>query len=114
MPSHKIEKISADMVRVISEIIFEEAHDEILKGVTITSAKVARDLSYAKIYFTSLKDINKNLLVKEVNNSAPFIRSEVAIRLNLRHTPIIEFVYDESIEYANRIENIIKDLKESD
>lgn len=112
MPSHKIAKISSDMMRVISEIIFSEARDNILKSITITGCKVSRDLSYAKVYFTSMSEMDKNTLVKEVNEASTFIRTEVAARLDIRHTPILEFVYDDSIEYANRIEKIIKEINE--
>ena len=112
MPSHKIAKVSSDIVRVISEIIFTEAKDDILKSITITGCKVSRDLSYAKVYFTSLSNLDKKSLVKEVNEASSFIRGELAQRLDLRHTPILEFVYDDSIEYAENIENIIKEIKE--
>ncbi len=114
MPSHKIAKISSDIARVISEILFEDARDDILKSITITGCKVARDLSYAKVYFTSLRDMDRKSLVKEVNEASSFIRGEVANRLDLRHTPILEFVYDESIEYAKNIEDIIKEIHEGD
>ena len=112
MPSHNIAKISSDIARVISEIIFTEAKDELLKSITITGCKVSRDLSYAKVYFTSLSNLDKKSLVKEVNEASSFIRGELAQRLELRHTPILEFVYDDSIEYAENIENIIKEIKE--
>ena len=112
MPSKKQAKISSDMARVISEILFSEAKDELLKTITITGCRVSRDLSYAKVYFTSLSNLDKKSLVKEVNEASSFIRGELAQRLELRHTPILEFVYDESIEYANKIENIIKEMKE--
>jgi len=112
MPSHKIAKISSDMMRVISEIIFDSARDEILKSITITGCKVSRDLSYAKVYFTSLSDMDKKKLELEVNEASSFIRGEVAARLHLRHTPILEFIYDNSIEYASRIENLIKEIHE--
>ncbi len=112
MPSHKIAKISSDIARVISEIIFTEAKDELLKSITITGCKVSRDLGYAKVYFTSLSNMDKKALVKEVNEASSFIRGELAQRLKLRHTPILEFVYDDSIEYAENIENIIKEIKE--
>ena len=112
MPSHKIDKISSDMARVISEILFTEARDELLKTITITGCKVSRDLGYAKVYFTSLSNLSKEKLEKEVNEAAPFIRGLVAEKLDLRHTPILEFKYDDSIEYANRIENIIKEIHE--
>lgn len=114
MPSHKIAKISSDMARAISEIIFEEAHDEILKSITITGCKVSRDLSYAKVYFTSLSDLDQHQLEREVNEASSFIRGFVAEKLDLRHTPELTFVYDESIEYANRIENIIASIHENE
>lgn len=114
MPSHKIAKISADIARTLSEIIFEEASDEVLKSITITGAKVSRDLSYAKIYFTSLLDMDKNKIVSQVNEASSFLRGQISLRLNLRHTPILEFVYDDSIAYANKIENIIKEIHENE
>ncbi len=110
MPSHRLAKINSDVVREISEIIFSDARDELLKTITITAARVSKDLSYAKIYFTSLSDMDHTSLVKEVNEASSFIRTELASRLNLRHTPELEFVYDDSIAYANRIENIIKEI----
>ena len=112
MTSHKIAKISSDMMRVISSILFEEARDEILKTITITGCKVSNDLSYAKVYFTSLSDMDKKTLEKEVNEAAPFIRGLVAEKLDLRHTPELTFIFDDSIEYANRIESIIKEIHE--
>lgn len=112
MTSHKIVKISSDMMRVISSILFEEARDEILKTITITGCKVSNDLSYAKVYFTSLSDMDKKTLEKEVNEASPFIRGLVAEKLDLRHTPELTFIFDDSIEYANRIEKIIKEINE--
>lgn len=114
MSNFKIAKISSDMARVISEIIFTETRDELLKTITITGCKVSRDLSYAKVYFTALSDLDKKTLEKEVNEAAPFIRGFVAEKLDLRHTPELEFIYDESIEYGNRIEKIIQEIHEND
>lgn len=112
MPSHKIAKISSDMMRVISEILSLEARDDLLKTITITGCKVSRDLSYAKVYFTSLSNLDKKTLEHEVNEAAPYIRGLVAEKLDLRHTPALEFVFDESIEYGARIEKIIKEINE--
>lgn len=112
MPSHKIAKISSDMMRVISEIIFSEARDELLKSITITACKVSNDLSYAKVYFTSFSELDKKTLEKEVNEASSFIRTKVAERLDLRHTPELEFVFDESIEYGRKIDALIKEIHE--
>lgn len=114
MANHKIAKINSEIVRAISEIIMLEARDEILKTITITDCRVSSDLSYAKVYFTSLSDLEKDKLVLEVNEASPFIRTKLAEKLDLRHTPKIEFVYDNSIAYANNIERIIKELHEGE
>ena len=56
--------------------------------------------------------MDKKTLEKEVNEAAPFIRGLVAEKLDLRHTPELTFIFDDSIEYANRIESIIKEIHE--
>ena len=114
MPSHKISRIAMDVRQAISEIIFEEARDELLKTVTITDCKVAKDLSFAKVYFTSLLDLDKEKIVKEVNEASSFIRGKLAEKLDLRRTPELKFVYDDTISYASKIEKIIEEIHEKD
>ncbi len=114
MSSYKVSKIASDIKEAISEILFSEARDELLKTITITDARVSKDLSYAKVYFTSLSNLEVAKITKEVNEASPFIRGKLAQKLNLRHTPELVFVYDTSIEYANRIESIIKEIHEKD
>lgn len=100
------------MTRVISEILLEEARDELLKTVTITGCDVASDLSVAKVYFTSMKEMEEKQLEKEMEEASSFIRMKVAEKMNLRNTPKLTFVYDHSIEYGNKIEKILSEIKE--
>lgn len=110
MPNHKIERIASDISRHISDILANEANDSLLKTVTITACRVTNDLSFCKVYFTSLSDLGKKTLEKEMNEAAPYIRGEVSKRVDIRHTPEIKFIYDESIEYGKKIEDIISAL----
>ena len=114
MPSHKIARIASDISRNISEIIANDSRDTLLKTITITGCNVASDLSSAKIYFTSLSDLTKEELEKEMAEAAPYIRSELSQRVDIRHTPALRFIYDESIEYGNRIEKIIESIHKED
>jgi len=114
MPSHKIARIASDISRNISEIVANDSRDTLLKTITITGCNVANDLSSAKVYFTSLSDLTKDQLEKEMAEAAPYIRSELAGRIDIRHTPALKFVYDESIEYGNRIEKIIESIHKED
>ena len=108
----KIERVNSLLEKEISTILMMEVKDPDIRFVTVTKVSTTNDLSYAKVYFTSLSNLDKKSLVKEVNEASSFIRGELAQRLELRHTPILEFVYDDSIEYAENIENIIKEIKE--
>ncbi len=112
MPSHKIERIESDILKYLSNIIFLETDDELLKTITLTAVDVSKDLSYAKVYFTSISNMTHKELEKDVNEAAPFLRGKLAKVIEIRNIPELKFVYDESIEYASKIEKIITEIKE--
>lgn len=112
MANHKIERIASDINKYLGTILLTETDDELLKNITIIDTTVAKDLSVAKVYFTSLMDMDHSDLEREVNEAAPFIRGKLAKVLNVRNIPELKFIYDTSIEYANHIESIIKDINE--
>lgn len=112
MSSIKIKRIESEMVKCISDIIANEASDSLLKTITITGCEVSSDLSYAKVYFTSLTKMDSRALEKEMNEAAGYIRTELAEKIDLRHTPKLQFFYDNSIEYGNKIERILKEINE--
>ena len=85
----------------ISRIVNNEVRDENLGFVTITAVKITNDLSYAKVYFTTLTDKEASL-------------KTLANRVKIRKMPLLEFVYDQSIEYGKKIENIIERINENE
>lgn len=108
--SIKNERINSNMQKEISYIIANEVKNPNIKFVTITAVDVTSDLSYAKIYFTTLDDIKETL--KALKSAKGFIRKTLADRIELRHIPELEFIYDESIEYGKKIEEKIKEIHE--
>ena len=108
----KGERVASDMQRELGNILLLESKDEDFKHVTITDCDVTNDLSFAKIYFTTTDDREK--VEKDLNNAAGFFRSLLAERLQIRHTPELRFIFDESIEYGRKIEKIIEKLHEED
>ena len=108
MSSLKGERVSSDMQRELCNILLLEAKDEDFKNVTITDVEVTNDLSFAKIYFTTTD--NREKVEKDLNNAAGFFRSELSQRLDIRHTPQLRFIFDESIENGQKIEKIIEEL----
>ena len=110
--SIKNERINSNMQKEISYIIANEVKNPNIKFVTITAVDVTSDLSYAKVYFTTLDDIKETL--NGLNSAKGFIRKTLADRVELRHIPELEFIYDESIEYGKRIEEKIKEIHNND
>ena len=108
--NNKINRINEAFKEQISYVIASEVKNRHIKFVTITAAKVTTDLSYAKIYFTVLDESKKIDTLKALNQASGFIRTKLFDRIDIRHMPKLEFVYDDSIEYGMEIEKKIKEI----
>ena len=104
----KAERAGSDIQKELGNIILFEAKDEDFKNVVITDVEVSNDLSYAKVYFTTVD--NREKVSHDLNQASGYFRSLLASRLNIRHTPELKFIFDESIEYGQKIEKIIEKL----
>lgn len=111
----KIERLNNLFVKELSEIIYEEIKNPIIKNICITSVSITNDLSFAKVYFTTM-DEDHNKVLKELNDKETkgFMRTKLCERVDIRHTPELIFQYDDSIEYGNRIEKVIEKIHEND
>lgn len=112
MSKLKGERAGSDIQKELGNILFLEAKDVDFKNVVITDVDVSNDLSFAKVYFTTTDDIEH--VTKDLNNAASFFRTLLSQRLEMRHTPELKFIYDESIAYGEKIENIIKEIHKED
>lgn len=107
----RVKRIASSLQREISDIIANDIRDEDLKMVTVTHVKLANDLGYAKVYVTTVFDNKKEKVVEDLNGAKGFIKGELGRRkFEIRVMPDLEFVYDESLAYADNIEKIIKKL----
>lgn len=109
--SLKTQKIGSSFVKEISYIIMEEIKDPEIKFVTLTGCDVTNDLSYAKVYFTTLNEEYKDVTIDALNRAANFIEIELSKRIDIRKMPQISFHYDQSIAYGENIEKRIQELK---
>ncbi|HIQ90895.1 MAG TPA: 30S ribosome-binding factor RbfA [Candidatus Coprosoma intestinipullorum] len=110
----KLERINSSLVEQISYIIAHDVKNPDINFVTITGAKVTSDLSLAKIYFTVLDQGKIKETLSALKDASGYIRHELRERIEIRQIPELEFVYDESIEYGNKIEKIIDKLHEDE
>lgn len=112
--SIKIERLNDQFQKEISIILQTEIKDQDIHFVTITGCEITNDLSFCKVYFTVLDDSKKDSTLKALKGAASFIRGLLSQRIEIRHTPELKFIYDESIEYGNKIEKIIEKINEDE
>lgn len=109
--SVKIERLNDQFQKEISMILQTEIKDQDIHFVTITGCDITSDLSFCKVYFTVLDDSKKESTLKALKGASSFIRGQLSQRVEIRHTPELKFIYDESIEYGERMDNILNNLK---
>ena len=109
------QRIGAEMQRVLAELISREVRDPRVGMVTLTAVQVAPDLSVARVLFVPFGGQHDTAEVQEgLARASGYLCGEVGRRLSLRHAPRLEFVFDESIERADRLTRLIDDAVRSE
>ncbi|EMW6496152.1 30S ribosome-binding factor RbfA [Staphylococcus pseudintermedius] len=111
----RAERVGEQMKKELMGIINNKLKDPRVGFLTITDVQPTNDLSLAKVYLTVLgSDKERENTFKGLEKAKGFIKSEIGQRMRLRIVPDLQFEYDESIEYGNRIERLIQDLNHND
>lgn len=110
----KLDRIASNLVKEISYILMTEVKNPDVRFVTVTDCKVTNDLSYAKVYVTVLNKDKIKETMDALKDASGFIRHNLKERVDIRNIPELEFVYDESIEYGKKIEDLIEQIHEED
>ncbi|MBA8759176.1 30S ribosome-binding factor RbfA [Staphylococcus schleiferi subsp. coagulans] len=111
----RAERVGEQMKKELMDIINNKLKDPRVGFLTITDVQPTNDLSLAKVYLTVLgNDKEREDTFKGLEKAKGFIKSEIGQRMRLRIVPDLQFEYDASIEYGNRIERLIQDLNKRD
>lgn len=109
--SMRANRVGEQMKKELGDIISRKLKDPRIGFLTVTDVRVSGDLQIAKVYISVLGgEKKKEEALKGLEKAKGFIRSEISDRIRLRKTPELEFEFDESIEYGNRIETLIHEL----
>lgn len=112
MNNKRLNRISEEVKRVVSELIYNGLKDPRVNSMTtITKVEVTRDLRYAKIYVSVFgnKEEKENTLLG-LESAKGFIRKEIGNRIDLRYAPEPIFILDESIEQGIYMSKLIKEV----
>ena len=109
--NNRLGRIDEELKKEISYIINYDLKNPNVTGlISVTKTKITPDLKYAKVYVSILNSKNIKTTFANLKKSAGFIRSEVAKRINLRITPELVFVLDDSMEYGEKIDRILQEI----
>ncbi len=112
--SHRIDKVENLIKEEISLIFLHKLNDPAFGFVTITTVKLSPDLKIAKIYLSVLEREKREAVLEKVRATAGFIRSELASRIRIRFVPELKFFIDDTMDYVEKIEGLIKKIHEND
>lgn len=111
MPSNRIGRVNEEIQREMSALI-PTVKDPRVAGagmISVTAVETTQDLKYAKIYVSALNKDSSAQLLKGLKSASGYLRRELGRALNLRNTPELSFVRDDSIDKGAHILDLLRD-----
>ncbi|MDT8398853.1 MAG: 30S ribosome-binding factor RbfA [Pseudomonadales bacterium] len=108
--SKRLDKISDLLRKELALLIQTEIRDPRVGMASVTAVKVSRDLAYANVYVTILGKSNADEAkegIEALNRAGGFLRSLLARNINLRSTPKLKFIYDDSVAKGHYLSGLI-------
>ena len=113
---YRPDRVGDQIRKELSEILARgEVHDPGIGFITLTKVQVSPDLQMARVFYTTLGDpAARRDTARALERATPFFRRQIGGRLRLRRVPEIEFRFDEAIQHQDRIEQILRDLRQDE
>ncbi|MGI5850440.1 MAG: 30S ribosome-binding factor RbfA [Christensenellales bacterium] len=110
MAKNRLAGIESEFKRALSEIIRNDLKDPRMSEMaSVTRIELSRDLKYAKAYISVFDtEKKKKTTIETLTHAEHYIKNEIGARIRIRRLPEITFILDSSIEYSNKISEILK------
>ena len=110
MPSNRIGRINEEIQRELSTLL-RTLKDPRLQGglLTITHVDTTSDLRWCKVYVSALDKSQEKEMLKGLKSAAGYLRRELGAAVQLRYTPQLEFIADDSIQHGPHILQMLRD-----
>ena len=113
--SHRPERVSEMIRQSVGAFLTSDVRDPRIGFVTVIGVEVSPDLSHANVRVSVMgTDEEKARSLEGLASAARYLRAQVASDLHLRTSPELHFHLDKGLEHAQRIDRVLKELKESD
>ena len=109
------ERLEQDVKIALSDIIMNEVKEPSVTGlISVNDVKITPDQKYDKVYVSIFGKQNKNKVVDALKKATGFIKKELGKRVRMRNMPDITFELDNSMEYGEHMDRVIKEVMEKD
>ena len=110
--SFRVDRVGMEIKREVNEILQKKVRDPRVQGITITDVQMLGDLSMAKVYYTLMSDLasEREKAQTGLEKAKGTIKRELGHNLKMYKIPDLTFIKDESIEYGNKIDQMLRDL----
>ena len=113
MASRRHQRIAEILKQEVSRIVLEELSDPRLGFTTVTKVEPSADLRSARVFVSVLGDqTQQELTLRALNRAAGFVQHGIAGRLDLKYTPVLRFVNDDSVKKSVRLSKVIREALE--
>lgn len=117
MANHfRTDRVGMEIKREVNEILQKKVRDPRVQGVTITDVQMVGDLSMAKVYYTIMSNLASDNQKAQtgLEKATGTIKRELGRKLTLYKIPDLFFEKDQSIEYGNKIDQMLRALDQKD
>jgi ribosome-binding factor A len=115
MNAKRPERVADLLLEFVSQLLRREINDPRIGVVTLTRSEISRDLKHARIYFSVLSGQEaKDEVLAGLKSATGFIRARIGKELKLRFVPTVDFVYDKAGDEAQRIEQLLRQVKDEE
>ena len=108
MAGERLRRVDEAVRQVLSDAVATDLKDPRVGFVTVTGVKTSPDLRHARVYVSVLgDDAAREASLDGLRSAHGFLQRRVASELRMKHTPTLDFVYDDSVERGMRLSELI-------
>ena len=109
MANHRIDKINEEIARELSRLLRSMKDPRMQGVVSVVRVETTSDLRHAKVFVSALSE-QEDGVFEALKSASGFLRPEIAASVDLRYTPVLHFVRDESMRRGARILDILESI----
>jgi ribosome-binding factor A len=107
----KSDKVADLLHHAISNALLQELEDPALRWITVTDVRLSKDLSVAKVYYAVVEpNLTRERAKRALEENLRELRAYLGRNLHLKQTPELRFTFDETLENAEHIEDLLRSL----